>query len=181
MDQWLIRTSDNVITGPVPKEELNRRIQRGDLGPHDEVCEADGYWFYLHEREEVLQQLGIELPKQAQEDVTLTQTETDIERTDPELRYYGRPSQAPPEGDLSLPELAEAPGGSETTAILTNRALRQYQPRRPAEKAAPTPSIYPPQILGKLERPSFLRVAVVVLALLACILILAVLYVLETR
>ena len=68
-------------------------IQEGRLGAEDEVCVGGGYWFYLSETEEVRSQLGIEPPPAllsaayVQDEITQTQTETDIEayRDYPEL------------------------------------------------------------------------------------------------
>ena len=83
MDQWLVRTSHNVITGPHSREELCTMIQDVKLGLQDEICPGNGYWFFLHERQEVLRQLGIEIPRSMlhddEEDITETQTEAEAE------------------------------------------------------------------------------------------------------
>src|SRR5689334_19631050 len=62
MDQWLIRTAQNKIVGPYSKEQVCKLILEGQLSVQDEVCQANNYWIYLYEKDEVLKQLGIEVP-----------------------------------------------------------------------------------------------------------------------
>jgi hypothetical protein len=79
MSQWLVRTAKNVISGPYNKEALCQMILSGELGSQDEVCESGQFWIFLHEREEVAKQLGINLPKPPKnpdEETTETQTQT---------------------------------------------------------------------------------------------------------
>lgn len=79
-DQWLIRTSQNIIAGPYTREQVCHLIEDQKLGPDDEVCPANGYWIYLHEEEELLRQLGVKLPHAygpaSEEEITQTQTDT---------------------------------------------------------------------------------------------------------
>jgi len=90
MDQWLIRTAQNWIAGPYTKDQVRKMVLEGQLTLQDEVCSGNGYWVYLHERDEVLKQLGVEVPKSPghAEEITETQTQTgdeDHEETDPAL------------------------------------------------------------------------------------------------
>jgi hypothetical protein len=87
MSHWLVRTFKNSISGPYNKEALCQMILSGELTSQDEVCEAGRYWIYLHERDEVARQLGIDLPKPPKDPddettetqtQTQTQTETDV-------------------------------------------------------------------------------------------------------
>jgi hypothetical protein len=100
MSQWLVRTAKNVLSGPYPKETLSQMVLSGELSSQDEVCENGHYWIYLHEREEVARQLGINLPKPPKnpdeettetQTQTQTQTETDMllsgERTPPGMTH----------------------------------------------------------------------------------------------
>lgn len=48
---WLIRTKQKQILGPVSKEKLISFVEKGALGPEDEVMSGNGYWFSLKERE----------------------------------------------------------------------------------------------------------------------------------
>jgi hypothetical protein len=87
MDQWLIRTVENAISGPYTKEQVCQLILDGELGVQDEVCQANGYWIFLHEREEVMRQLGVEVSLKASSDEEITDTHSvsSLERTDPDL------------------------------------------------------------------------------------------------
>jgi hypothetical protein len=61
---WLIRTKDLFISRPLTDQELIKKIEKGDLNPLDEICAGNGYWFGLHEAEEVRKHLGdIDLSK----------------------------------------------------------------------------------------------------------------------
>ena len=63
MEQWLTRTAKNWISGPYSKEQVCKMIMDGKLGLQDEVCPANGYWILLHERKEIFDQLGVEVPR----------------------------------------------------------------------------------------------------------------------
>ena len=81
---WLIRRSNMSISRPMPREELIRRIEAGEVSGSDEVCESAGYWFYLNEIQEVRSHFGdIELgkifPRGARDDTQETDS-TDTRR-----------------------------------------------------------------------------------------------------
>lgn len=132
MDQWLVRTAQNWIAGPYTRTQVCDLVKQGKLSIQDEVCPANGYWFYLHEREEVLSQLGIEVPRQkkarADDEVTETQTEVLEEDT------------APGSGDdAELPELAdEAFDQTDQTAMIHNRNFRRNQGSSIQKAAGPS-------------------------------------------
>lgn len=88
---WLVRTSQNEILGPFSQAELLKQIEQGEFALEDEVCRADGYWFYLHEGEETQSQLGIAPPRPKRGDEEITQTDTDTETLMPEQKK--KPSQ----------------------------------------------------------------------------------------
>lgn len=48
---WLIRTSQHKILGPISKAKLIEFIEKGSLTQTDEVCSGNGFWFYLHEQD----------------------------------------------------------------------------------------------------------------------------------
>ncbi|MBS1962458.1 MAG: hypothetical protein JST04_09595 [Bdellovibrionales bacterium] len=75
---YLIRTKENRISGPFPKETIVARMQSGELREMDEVCPATGYWIYLHERDESIKMLGVALARSDEfhEESTETDTET---------------------------------------------------------------------------------------------------------
>jgi hypothetical protein len=60
---WLIRTSQNQILGPVAKAKLLEFIQKGALGMTDEVTSGNGYWFSLKEKELVDKYLNGDVPQ----------------------------------------------------------------------------------------------------------------------
>jgi len=123
-DQWLIRTADNRLAGPYSREQVCGLIRDGRLTHQDEVCSANGYWIYLHEREEVRKLLGIDMPKPPRgADDEVTQTDTRAEKT----------------GDV-IPELPDIGEGTdlEQTSMLSNAALRSFRPRKKEAAAAST-------------------------------------------
>lgn len=60
---WLIRTSQNQILGPVAKQKLVEFVQKGSLGLLDEVSSGNGYWFSLNETELVQRYIYGDLPQ----------------------------------------------------------------------------------------------------------------------
>lgn len=60
---WLIRTSQNQILGPVAKQKLLEFIEKGALGLNDEVASGNGYWFALRERELVDKHIYGDIPQ----------------------------------------------------------------------------------------------------------------------
>ena len=121
-DQWLVRTSQNVIAGPYPREQILQMIKDRHLRPQDEVCPGNSYWFFLHEAEEVIRFLGAEAIPQTHvegEEVTETQTQTDTHtetRTVTELTDERKKK-------LSVSDATHI--DEETTGIFTNRTIRQ--------------------------------------------------------
>ena len=47
---WLIRTSQNQILGPISKERVIELIKKGNLTDDDEICSGNGYWFLIKEK-----------------------------------------------------------------------------------------------------------------------------------
>jgi hypothetical protein len=102
---WMIRTAKNQLTGPLPRQRICEKIQKGELQLQDEICPANGHWIFLHESEEVNRYLGIVPRPLDQEDSTDTGTDTDTATVK---------MVAPPAGALSTlpePELKPTGGG----------------------------------------------------------------------
>lgn len=176
-DEWLVRTTRNEISGPFSRQALIDKIQSGQLGPDDEVCQANHYWIYLDERDEVMRQLGIQLPGiSSREEDEITDTQTDA-RTE-EIVYRPQGGQAAEGADL--PELSGEM--EENTAVLSNRALREFQGRSAGKVShqravfAPAPK---PFVLGSVERPSVLRWIMSILVAIIIALVALVAYVLH--
>ncbi len=104
----MIRTEENWIAGPYLKDQVCEMILERKLTSQDEVCEANGYWISIHEREEIKTHLGIDVPREPLaegEEITETQSSyQEEEGTDPDL------SLAPP------PEVESV---GDNTAVLT--------------------------------------------------------------
>ena len=60
---WLIRTTQNQILGPVTKQKILEFIQKGALGSSDEVTSGNGYWFHLREKDLVEKYLYGDIPQ----------------------------------------------------------------------------------------------------------------------
>lgn len=48
---WLIRTKNNHILGPVSKEKIKELLNSGSIKGDDEVTSGNGYWLYVREEE----------------------------------------------------------------------------------------------------------------------------------
>lgn len=48
---WLIRTKNNHILGPVSKDKIKELIQKGSIKGDDEICSGNGYWFFIREQD----------------------------------------------------------------------------------------------------------------------------------
>lgn len=60
---WLIRTTQKQILGPVTKSKVLEFFQKGALGLNDEVTSGNGYWFSLKEKELVDKYLLGDVPQ----------------------------------------------------------------------------------------------------------------------
>lgn len=60
---WLIRTSQNQILGPVAKSKVIEFLEKGALGLTDEVTSGNGYWFHLREKDLVEKYLYGDIPQ----------------------------------------------------------------------------------------------------------------------
>lgn len=94
-DLWMVRTSQNEIVGPFSRSQLQGMVKEGALSPQDEIARGNHYWMYLHERQEVLEHLGVEPPvvinrKRGEED-TQTDTETETLVSEPEIPTIDAP------------------------------------------------------------------------------------------
>jgi hypothetical protein len=129
-DQWLIRTVENRILGPYTGEQVRRLILDRKLGPQDEVCHGNSYWFRLQEKQEVFDQLGI--------DPEIAETEEELS-DDVTVALVGDPS---------IPDLPVDARGSDE-AVLSNRLLRQVKRNAPIGSAT---ARMEPQVRGDIAR-----------------------------
>jgi len=60
---WLIRTTQNQILGPVAKAKVIEFMEKGALGLNDEVTSGNGFWFSLKEKDLVDKFLYGDIPQ----------------------------------------------------------------------------------------------------------------------
>lgn len=60
---WLIRTRNRQILGPVSKEKLVEFVRKGALAPEDEVMSGNGYWFSISEKDLLEKYLFGDIPQ----------------------------------------------------------------------------------------------------------------------
>ena len=58
---WLIRTTENEIIGPVTKEKVVELIETNKLKPEDELCCGNSFWFFVKEKEFITKNFNIEI------------------------------------------------------------------------------------------------------------------------
>ncbi|MFZ8932654.1 MAG: hypothetical protein ACO20H_06410 [Bacteriovoracaceae bacterium] len=79
MKNWLIRTKDKKILGPVTLEKIKDLIEKKSLIEEDEVCQGNSFWFWIKEKKLVEKYIyGNE------EDSQLLPNEEDLEFPDDE-------------------------------------------------------------------------------------------------
>jgi hypothetical protein len=119
MTDWLVRTAQNRLIGPISEEQLKSRILAGEFRLEDEICRANDYWIFLHERDEVQSRLGIQVPsKRARvDDETETGTQTLTDTSTPRKPLAQQVAAATPQaprtpvspGHPPLPEENRSP------------------------------------------------------------------------
>ena len=48
---WLIRTKQKQILGPVAQEKVVEFLKKGAISDEDELCSGNGFWFYVKEKD----------------------------------------------------------------------------------------------------------------------------------
>ncbi len=113
MTDWLVRTAQNRLTGPISEEDLKKRILAGEYRLEDEICRANSYWIFLHEQEEVKAFLGVDVPrhrvKQEEETETGTSTVTDTTLPGRKVSQPATKPNAPANAGPSRPAAASHP------------------------------------------------------------------------
>jgi len=133
--RYLIRTKENRISGPFTKEVILERMQSGELREMDEVCPADGYWIYLHERDESMKMLGAALARSDEfhEESTETDTET-VTATQPVVAPFVAGGHAAPARDSVAAATVPEPTASAV-----------------APKTAPAPEMNRPELIRMIK------------------------------
>lgn len=60
---WLIRTTQYQILGPISKDKVIEFFKKGALGPDDEICSGNGYWFAIKEKDLIEKYLLGDIPQ----------------------------------------------------------------------------------------------------------------------
>lgn len=98
---WLIRTKNNHILGPVSKQKVRELLEKGSIKGDDELSSGNGYWFYIRENELVEKYVLGEIPQGFN---PVTEAETVLAK--PPVQLDGE-NLVPSEDDLSFPEMKE--------------------------------------------------------------------------
>lgn len=101
---WLIRTKNNHILGPVSKDKIKQLISNGSIKGDDEVCSGNGYWVYIREQELVAKYV---FSDEVQSFNPVTESEPiltyrDVDSPDAD-RTDGNGSLLPSDNDLGYP------------------------------------------------------------------------------
>lgn len=203
-DLWLVRTAKNVISGPFSREKVSELVRSGALALQDEICNANRYWVYLHEREEIRRQLGVEPPMppvNPDEEITETQTKTgeatpvnyrkplvfEIDDSNvPELLEEGQTtmisrnqtSTTPKEVQEVLEPLPIAPNENDASTAEEVQSVKSPIPETTATDrlAGKRPMV---QVLGRIERSSYWQAIAVILLIISIIVMIELIYVLR--
>ena len=110
MRNWLIRTQNNQLLGPISREKLIELYESDSLKEDDEVCQGDGYWFFIREKN-LIQDFIYDEKKQDFNPVTEAQTVLSSQSENTVLKTLSRDDVLyPKEDDLALP--GEKPDGA---------------------------------------------------------------------
>jgi hypothetical protein len=137
---FLIRTKENRISGPFPKEVILSRMQSGELREMDEVCPSNGYWIYLHERDESIRMLGVALART--EDFHEESTETDTETV-----TATAPMNAPYAANNAKDMMREA----RDTVNANAAGMEERDAARSSMSTAPVPTTNRPEVIRTLK------------------------------
>ncbi|RYZ62609.1 MAG: hypothetical protein EOP09_18625 [Proteobacteria bacterium] len=168
---FLSRTQQNRIEGPFTQEEVRARLEQGKLTTNDEISASAGYWFYLHERDEVVQWLGRPIKKldEEAEEATMTMSKTlllnDKNGADPSLREE---EAADPTGIIPRPITTAPTAESIRTEVARTAQTPTSTPTTtPTRTVTPTPASVKVQIQSdplpeySVEAPAYWRYLVV--------------------
>ena len=120
---WLIRTKNNHILGPVSREKIRELISNGSIKGDDEICSGNGYWIHVREQDLVARYvMGSEQqpfnPVQEAEPVFALSPNKD------DLEYPKGEDKLPGNEDLEYPDRE----GSQTDATQIGLSLADLAP-----------------------------------------------------
>lgn len=143
---WLIRTSQDQILGPVAKAKVVEFLQKGALGLNDEVSSGNGYWFSLKEKDLVEKYLYGDVPqgynpisesksflsRRENPDLTTSLNNSPANKTQVLQAAAQAAGVLPPTNDLEYPDLTlvnnspalELKAGAENVAVAGDEAAK---------------------------------------------------------
>lgn len=104
---WLIRTKNNHILGPVSKQKIRELISNGSIKGDDEICSGNGYWIYVREQDLVAKYV---LNDETQPFNPVQEAEP-VKALSPDkkdLEYPAGEDQVPSDSDLEYPDMGES-------------------------------------------------------------------------
>lgn len=102
---WLIRTKNNHILGPVSKNKVRELLAKGSIKADDEVCSGNGYWFYVREKELVEKYITGEAP---QDFNPVAEAQSVLVSKSKEQNQDEQDIQLPSDDDLAFPDELES-------------------------------------------------------------------------
>lgn len=82
---WLIRTKNNHILGPVSKAKVRELVKNGSIKGEDELCSGNGFWFFVREKDLVELYLMSDTPQPfnpvSEADTVLAGTDAALRKT----------------------------------------------------------------------------------------------------
>lgn len=98
---WLIRTKNNHILGPVSKQKVRELLEKGSIKGDDELSAGNGYWFFIREKELVEKYIVGEIPQGfnpvTEADTVLSKAPAQVDGED----------LIPSDDDLAFPDMGE--------------------------------------------------------------------------
>ena len=101
---WLIRTKNNHILGPVTKEKIKQLISNGSIKGDDEVCSGNGYWIFVREQDLIARFIFGDEP-QGFNPVQEIDPIISLNRSQPDINQEAE--LLPSEDDLAYPDMGQ--------------------------------------------------------------------------
>lgn len=135
---WLIRTKNNHILGPVSKQKVRELLEKGSIKGDDELTCGNGYWFFVREKELVEKYVVGDMPQGfnpvSEAETVLCKGETQLDGdlvipSEDDLAFpdMGDSSKVPDDDDLAYPTEPEDEIASEENTLdqLRNKASKK--------------------------------------------------------
>lgn len=167
---WLIRTRQKQVLGPVSKEKIIEFIENGSLVDDDEITSGNGYWIWVREKEFVEKYLYGDFPQtfnpisEATDVLTANNSQPDLTTsfnrapTDPVKKEVVNEDAAslPEDGDLEYPDMddLEYPDMSASENVeddVPSLSLSESSSSSVSSSHSSTPKIEEPSIDGDDE------------------------------